>query len=830
MFQDVPVRHSVDFSGVNLSLETGLLANQANSSVLATLGETTVLAAVVVGKETSVDYFPLQVIYEERMYASGKIKGSRFIKREGRPSESAILTGRMIDRSLRSLFDKNIRSEVQVVITVLSIDEVNPPDILCVLAASAALKIAIKDFQGHVSSVRIGQLAINGATSIVNSIKEKVNSGLDFDQMREILIDACRVLEIHDEDQRKQFREIFDLLGAKNPDWANKLKEIYQQESRGLKQETLSKYSSSYTSVALPTYEQMASSELDLVVSGDGDNIMMVEAGANIINEDIIGSSLDVAAVNLKKLTKFQTEFIEKVGAEMNIQPKELVKKEADPKYVDYWLSYGEDLENVLYMSGSKEEKADALNDLKQKHLNAAEKFAEMTTLITADSDLKENISQIIEKQDADLKSILNSQANIVTEKSELTTLKSNLQIALDKVIQKLVHTNVLEKDRRLDGRRLDETRKIICQIGVLPMVHGSSLFQRGETQVLNVLTLGTSRDAQLLDDMEDFEEQTKRYIHHYNFPAYSVGETGRYFGPGRREIGHGALAEKALLPVLPTEEEFPYTLRLVSECLGSNGSTSMASTCGSCLSLLEGGVPIKDLVAGVAMGLILDSQSGKFKVLTDIQGSEDHYGDMDFKVTGTKNGITAIQLDNKVAGLTTEILKQALVQSKAARMHILGIMNQAINQARPEVSKYAPGVITLQVPVDKIGEVIGPSGKIIKSIIARYQVDVDIEDNTGKTFIYGKDRDNVAKAADTIKKLIKEYKVGDSVGGKVFRIESYGAFVKIDDTDKEGMIHISQISEKRVNNINEVITMGQELQAKVVEINDKGQISLTLK
>ena len=823
MFSQVPVIETLELNHSKLTLQTGLLARQADSAIMATLGDTTILAAVVVGKETSADYFPLQVVYEERLYASGKIKGSRFIKREGKPSENAVLVGRMVDRSLRSLFDKNCRHEVQVVITILSVDEIHPPDTLSVLAASTALKIATKDFLGPVSSVRVGRVKKAAEEVLVDKVLEKIEKSSDFSEFKNEITEVCQVLELHDDWQKSLFKLVFDKLVAKNPDWASQIKSIYQSESRKGREGTLGKYSAKEMLLSMPTYQEMQNSDLDLVVSGDGENIMMVEAGANIVDESVLGQGLELASRDLKKLTEFQDGFIHKVRELLGVEPKELAKKVSDPEFAEYWSKYKDGLEEILFSTLNKSEKSKNLDKFTSTH------FDQLSILSDAVSRSDISLEEALNEVDI-LPEIIQNQIELYKKFGSISAIESGLKTALEKTIHKLVRENILENDKRLDGRRLDKTRQIMCQVGVLPVTHGSSVFQRGETQVLNVATLGTSRDAQLLDDMEDFEEQTKRYIHHYNFPSYSVGEVGRYFGPGRREIGHGALAEKALLPVLPSEEEFPYTIRLVSECLGSNGSTSMASTCSSCLSLMDAGVPIKDMVAGVAMGLILDSQSGNFKVLTDIQGSEDHYGDMDFKVTGTKDGVTALQLDNKVAGLTVEILKKALVQAKDGRMHILNIMQQTISEPRPEISSTAPGVKSIHIPFDKIGDVIGPSGKTIKAIIAKYGVDIDIEDNTGKTFVYGKDRGSVAGAVEEILKLSKEYQPGDEVKAKVFRIESYGAFVKIDDTDKEGMIHISQMSEKRIAKVTDVIQMGQELTAKVLEINEKGQISLGLK
>jgi polyribonucleotide nucleotidyltransferase len=732
MFKHTPYTHTIEYNSQKLTLETGLLAKQATSSVLATIGQTTVLAAVVVGKESQADYFPLQIIYEERLYAAGKIKGSRFIKREGRPSDASVLAGRMVDRSLRSLFDPYIRNEIQIVITILSVDEVNSPDTLAVLAASSALAIAgVVGFSGPVSSVRIG------------------------------LVDDKYIVN--------------------------------------------------------PSYEQQSESELDLVVSGNGQNIMMVEAGSNIIPEEQIGKGLEIANAELANLTQFQKDFVEMVPAKTT----DTVSLAPAQKYIDLFISHREHWENAMYVGPIKMSGNEAYNTLIKTLFNDV-KNAQSKAPTEAEFLKLKGDDSVYEKE----------YFNIAENYEEFLNLKPNLEHAIYEAVTHIVRDNIISHEKRLDGRKLDETRLISCQTQVLPHTHGSSLFNRGETQVLNVLTIGTNRDAQTLDDMEDFEEQTKRYIHHYNFPAYSVGETGRYFGPGRREIGHGALAERALLPVLPSEEDFPYTMRLVSECLGSNGSTSMASTCASCLSLLEGGVPIKDLVAGVAMGLMLDVKTGSYKVVTDIQGFEDHHGDMDFKVTGTKDGITALQLDNKVAGLTVEILKNALSEAKKARLDILGIMKETISEPKSDISPYAPRVAQIQIPFEKIGEVIGPSGKVIKGIIAKTGVEIEIDDLTGRTLIYGKELEKVIEAQNIILSLIKEYEPGDLVVGKVYRLEGFGAFVKIDGSEKEGLVHISESSPtgERVKDIKEVFKLEDEVKLKILAVNERGQISCTRK
>lgn len=723
MFLQVPYKRSLDFFGQTITLESGLLAQQATATVVASAGETTVMAAVVVGTKTNNDFLPLQVIYEEKLYAAGKIKGSRFVKREGRPTDNAVLTGRLVDRSLRSLFDDSIRNDIQVIITVLSLDEINPPDTLAVIAASAALSAArVEGFSGPVSCVRVG----------------------------------------------------------------------LSQEKDHL--------------IVNPTYEQMETSQLDLVVAGNGKNIVMLEAGANIVEEEYIAHAMEASMPALAELTEFQNQFIAQM--EHSLTPTDRATHHTLAR--DIVALIEEDLENAMYADLPKLEKYAKIDEVVHG-IQSATKYIVEKKEPTHIHALANQITSLISQEEInDAESFLNS------IKEEIHTVQ-----------KKIVERNILDHQKRLDGRKLDEVRPLLIQTDVLPRVHGSSLFQRGETQVLNVLTLGTLRDAQTLDDMEDFEETTKRYLHHYNFPPYSVGETGRYAGPGRREIGHGALAEKALIPVLPSEDEFPYTMRLVSECLGSNGSSSMASTCASTLSLMAGGVPIKDMVAGIAMGVVV-GEDGRYSVLTDIQGAEDHLGDMDFKVTGTRTGITAIQLDNKISGLTIEILKKALDQSRTARLFILDQMQAVISQPKAEISPTAPKVSMIQIPFEKIGDVIGPQGKIIKSIIADTHTEIDIEDETGKTYIYAKNSADSAAALHRIQALIKEYQVGDEVTGTVFRIEAYGAFVKLEG-GKEGMIHISRLAKTRTNKVEDVLQLGQKVTAKVFEINAKGQIALSL-
>jgi polyribonucleotide nucleotidyltransferase len=992
MFNSVPVRHSINYQGQNLTLETGLLALQATSSVVATIGETTVMANVVIGKPSPGDYFTLQVIYEEKLYASGKIKGSRFIKREGRPSDNAVLTGRAVDRSLRSLFDDSLRNEVQVIITVLSLDETNPPDTLSVLAASAALTLASKDFKGPVSSVRIGLERQNFASILLEEIKNGSTS-----TWADTMLKVNEIIDPEIEINIPVLRDIFQIIGKTSPEMAITLRNEFKASNKLSPLEIQNKYNGTLRTIANPSYNQNSVGLLDLIVSGDGMSIMMVEAGASIITEEEMGVCLDRANEELTILTKFQNEFIN-LATEKNLAKKiQMPSKVADPKFIKYWSDYETRVENILFSELSKQEK----NEQSYGIVKHQQKVLELA------------INYVIHQSEIHREKLFDSDAelaqellNLVETETDFKSCKEQFYNAFHDLIKKVVKDNILHRDRRVDGRKLDETRQITCQIDVLPRVHGSSLFSRGETQVLNVLTLGTMRDAQTLDDMENFDEEVKRYLHHYNFPSYSVGETGRYGGVGRREIGHGALAERALIPVIPSEEKFPYTMRLVSECLGSNGSTSMASTCGSSLSLLAGGVPVKDIVAGVAMGLVLESISNeigdlsnieleterltlrpiqesdaedifenydfetsqfvgvdrgemkdtqifvkksiqklingtcltlvirnsnefyglislskinsdspeigiwlkkemhsqgfgsealtalfdwtkknvrfskiiwkarednvksrklvekiggqfvsnikftrqdgkitdsvlyhifdgatqpKFKVLTDIQGMEDHLGDMDFKVTGTADGITALQLDNKVAGLTSDILKQALTKAKVGRLHILDIMKECISEPRSKISSNAPGVSVIEVPIEKIGDVIGSGGKIIKSIEQKFGVDVDLDNDTGRTYIYGKETQAVKYAEQYILGLIKEYETGEWVEGTVFRIETYGAFIRIDGGDKEGMCHISRMAEKRVEKVEDVVKIGDKIKAKVTEVNERGQISLSL-
>ena len=696
---------SLELAGKQISFETGELAMQAHGAVLGQLGDTVVLATAMMGKvKEGMDYFPLLVDYEERLYASGKIKGSRFIKREGRATDEAILSGRLIDRSIRPLFPEGMRNEVQVIATILSVDEVNDPDIVAINAVSAALTASVIPFQGPIAAVRVGR--VNG-----------------------------------------EF-------------------------------------------IANPSYEERKTGDLDLVVSGTEKNIMMVEAGAKQVAEEDMIQALKFAQPHLKQLIGLQNDLAKQIGV-----PKvEVTRILPDEAVLAEVMNYRDELEKAMFGKFPKEEREAGMKQVAEKiALEVSEKLKDRTDIVVA----------------------------------------IHIGLALEKLTKKIIRANILEKERRVDERPLTETRPVSAKVGVLPRTHGSGLFNRGETQVLTTVTLGSSGDAQILDGMEDFtaDGTVKRYIHHYNFPGFSVGEVAPVRGPGRREVGHGALAERALEPVLPVDKEsFPYTMRLVSEVLSSNGSTSMASTCGSCLALMDAGVPITAMIGGVAMGLVLDSESGKFKVLTDIQGIEDGNGDMDFKVTGSEKGITALQMDVKTLGLTVEILEQALKQAKDGRMHILSVMKQTITQPRPELSPFAPRIISFMINPEKIRDVIGTGGKIINKIIAETGVKIDIEDS-GLVMVASKDAEQSKKAIDWIKNLTREFKVGEIFTGKVSRIMDFSAFVElVAGSSAEGLVHISELAWHRVGRVEDVVKIGDPLEVKIVEIDQMGRLNLSHK
>lgn len=683
--------YSIELGGRTLTMEIGKIAKQANGAVLVRYGDTAVVVAAT-GTKTpreGVDFFPLTVDFEEKMYAVGKIPGG-FIKREGRPAETAILTSRLIDRPIRPMFPEGYHNDVQIVATAVSVDPDNAPDIPAMIGASCALSISDIPFEGPIAGVRVG------------------------------MIDGQYIIN--------------------------------------------------------PTIEQAKVSRLNLAVAGTKDAILMVEAGAKEISEDEMLDAIWFGHEEIKKLVEWQEKIMAEVG-----KPKiEVPVYEPPAELAAEIEAYGAEQLKAALMDANKLEREENVARIKAEIADAfMEKYP----------DNAKDVAYITQK-----------------------------------LVKKIVRRTISVDKIRPDGRALDEVRPVTCEVGLLARPHGSALFTRGQTQILNVLALAPLSEAQTLDGLG--VELTKRYIHHYNFPPYSVGETKPLRSPGRREIGHGALAERALLPVIPSEEEFPYAIRLVSETLESNGSSSMGSVCASTLSLMDAGVPIKAPVAGVAMGLVKDGDY--FTILTDIQGLEDALGDMDFKVAGTKNGITAIQMDIKIDGINKEIFKQALAQAKRGREHIMGIMLDCIAEPRKELSKYAPKITTIHVDPEKISKIIGPGGKTIKKIVEETGAKIDIEED-GRVYIAAVNSEEAAKAIDMINGITAEAEVGKVYTGKVTRLMAFGAFVEI-LPGKEGLVHISQLSTERVNKVEDVVSVGDEIVVKVTEIDQKGRINLSRK
>lgn len=687
---------SIDFHGRKLKIETGEIAKQAGGSVLVRYNDTVVLSCATANHEPKdTDFFPLTVSYEEKLYSAGKIPGG-FLRREGRPSEHATLTARLIDRPIRPLFAEGFRNEVQVVNTVLSVDPDCSSEMAAMFGASLALCISDIPFNGPIAGVIVGRV---DGKFIIN-----------------------------------------------------------------------------------PSVEEMEKSDINLTVAGTKDAINMVEAGAKEVSEEDMLQALLFGHENIKTLCAFQEEIIAKCAKEK----MEVVLYEIDPAIKQLVDENGKkDIEEAVSIKGK------------------LERYGKIDELIAKMCDMVAQLPYESEKaQDKAVKQCREYCVQI--EAQEVRRL-----ISVDKI--------------RPDGRKLDEIRPLNSQVDLLPRVHGSALFTRGETQVLSVTTLGALGDNQIIDDLTEVEE--KRFMHHYNFPPYSVGETGRMGNPGRREIGHGALGERALLQVLPSEEEFPYCIRTVAEVLESNGSSSQASICAGTMSLMAAGVPIKAPVAGVAMGLI--TYGDHYSILTDIQGMEDHYGDMDFKVAGTKDGITALQMDIKIDGINEEILREALAQAHKGRLEILENMMACIDKPRPDVSKYAPKLDSIKVPVDKIREVIGTGGKMINQIIAECdQVKIDIDDD-GNCVIYHMDREMINKAKAMIENIIKEAKVGEIYDAKVVRLEKFGAFVEL-FANTDALLHVSKISYERVEKVEDALKIGDIIKVIVTDIDDKGRINVS--
>ncbi|MAF24426.1 polyribonucleotide nucleotidyltransferase [bacterium] len=715
---------TTELAGRQLTIESGRLANQASGSITVKYGDTVVLATAVMGGiREGIDWFPLSVDYEERLYAGGKIKGSRWIKREGRPTDEAVLSGRMIDRTIRPLFPSGIKNDVQVVLTVLSFDGENDADMVSLFAASCALAASDIPWDGPIAGVRVGRVSEGDG------------------QDPELVIN--------------------------------------------------------------PTYEQRERGDMEIVVCGTGDKVIMVEAEGKEVSEEIIEEGITKALPVLHDLIQTIQEVTKEIGLEKaNVGELTAAADEASSE------------------ASEEDPKKIALKELEQMvETWAAENIPAVLfakTLVTK-SDRQAVRKTISEQLEAFLR-----------EKQVGKDRRAKADGMLYKLIEKEVTRAIISEGKRVDGRALDEVRNLSVDVGILPTrTHGSALFSRGETQVLSVVTLGSPGMEQLLDGLE-MTDVKKHYMHHYNFPPFSVGETGRIGSPGRREIGHGALAEKALVPVLPSKEDYPYTIRVVSEILGSNGSSSMGSTCGSSLSLMAAGVPIKKAVAGVAMGLASDgpTENGNWKVITDLQDLEDGPGGMDFKITGTVDGITAIQLDTKTNGLTMDIVKQTLTQAKAARLHILEAMDAVIAQPA-EMSEHAPRIISHKIDPDKIRDVIGPGGKIINGIIDETGVQIDIEDD-GTVLITGQP-EATAKALETVKDLTRTYEAGQEFDGEVSRIFNFGAMVKIGPS-QEGMVHISELAHSHVATVEDVVSVGDKVKVKVIKIDDMGRVNLSMK
>lgn len=681
----------MEMGGRKLIVENGKMAKQANGAVLVRYGDTVVLVTATASAEPreGIDFFPLTVDYEEKMYAAGKIPGG-FIKREGRPSSDAVLCARLIDRPIRPLFPKGYRNDVQIVATVLSVQQDNVPEIPAMIGASAALSVSDIPFEGPIAGVRVGRI---GDDFIIN-----------------------------------------------------------------------------------PTKEEREKSTLNLTVAGSYDAVMMVEAGANELPEDVILDAILFGHKEIQHIVAFQEEIQKRCGKEKHIA-KLFTVPEAMEKEIEAFAR----------------ERIDVA-------VRNPDKFSRDADVADISADTMEHFLELYPE------------------------MEKEIGMAFHDLEKSVVRHMITHEKIRPDGREVGEVRPISCEVGLLPRAHGSGLFTRGQTQILSVTTLGTLSDEQIIDGLAP--EWTKHYMHHYNFPGYSVGEARPMRSPGRREIGHGALAERALLPVLPSIEKFPYTVRVVSEVLESNGSSSMGSVCGSTLSLMQAGVPIKRPVSGVAMGLVKEGDA--YTILTDIQGMEDALGDMDFKVAGTEKGITAIQMDIKVDGLSREILSSALQQAKHGRAFILGKMMEVIDKPAEDLSPHAPRVETIKVKVDKIRDVIGTGGKVVKGIIEETGVQIDIHED-GNIYIFSTDADGMKKARQRIEDIVRDVEVGEVYKGRVTRLLKFGAFVEL-LPGKEGLCHISQLARQRIEKVEDVVKVGDELEVKVVEIDDKGRINVSHK
>jgi polyribonucleotide nucleotidyltransferase len=685
----------MDLGGKKLSAEFNDLVENANGSVILRYGATAVLATAVMSKrqKEGTGFFPLTIDYEEKFYATGQILGSRYTRREGRPSDEAILSGRITDRTIRPLFEQWIRNDIQIVITVLSLDQ-DDPDVLGVIAASLALGVSNIPFKGPVSSVRIAKHKTNG----------------------------------------------FQV----NPTYIERENETY---------------------------------EIDLLACGKDGNINMIELGGDEAQESVVVDGLKLASAEIEKINAWQSDIFSKIGV-----PKMVLVAPVMPETV--------------------------------KKLFADKIVGKFATTVMSGIPGHAKIDEITEEWMKIAKESLSEDDFKFADKY------------MEEKLDELIHEQVLKNDKRADGRGIDELRPLFAQAGgVSPILHGSGIFYRGGTHVLSVLTLGGPGDAQVIEGMEE-KTEAKKFMHHYNFPPFSVGETGRMGGTNRRMIGHGNLAEKALFPMIPKNADFPYTIRLVSEALSSNGSTSMGSVCGSTIALLDGGVPMKRPVAGIASGLMSDGK-GTYKVLTDIQGPEDHYGDMDFKVAGTTEGVTAIQMDVKVSGIPIQVLEIAFLKAKNARLQILDVIKKAIPEVRKDISTHAPKILVIKIKPDQIGGIIGSGGKTIKAIKEKTGAEIDIEDD-GTVYLTGKNG-SAEKARDIVESMTHEYKSGEKFEGTVVRVEAFGAFVNI-APDTDGLVHVSEIAPFRVDNVGDYLKIGDKVPVVVKEVDERGRIALSIK
>ncbi len=688
-------KFTLELAGKNIEVDNKNIAPQANGNILVRCGGTLVLSTAVMGEERDIGFFPLMVDYEEKYYAAGKIKGARYIKREGRPSDEAICNARLIDRTIRPLFPEEIKSEIQVVNTVFSWDGENDPDTLSIISSSIALSISDIPWNGPVGALRVGRIKGN---FVIN-----------------------------------------------------------------------------------PTYEERENSDIDIVFAGiiEGEDLLinMIEGSFEEVSEKEIMEALFFSEESLKKVINFQEEIIKEIGKEK----KEIKERERNEKLEEEVKGFLEEkIEKVIFERDKKKKKEE-----------------EMSLKLSLIENLEERYGEELDKK--------------------------YVEEIFNEEIDRIIHNKAIKEKIRVDGRGIDEVREISCEVGIIPRTHGSGLFSRGQTKGLSILTLGAPGDHQIIEGMEVSGQ--KRFMHHYNFPAFSVGETRPMRGPGRREIGHGVLAEKSLIPLIPKFEDFPYTIRIVSEMISSNGSTSMASVSSSSLALMDAGVPIKRLATGVAIGLMQDGK--EYEILTDIQGPEDHHGDMDFKVAGTREGVTTIQLDVKVKGITRGIMEKALERGKGARTKILDKMEEVISKPREELSSFAPRILTLKIKTDKIREVIGSGGKVINEIIDKTGAIIDIEQD-GSIFITAEEPEAAKKAMEWIEGIVKEAEVGEVFEGKVERILDFGAFVNI-LPNQDGLIHISKLSNKRVEKVEDVVSIGDNVLVKVISVDQQGRINLAL-